>query len=124
MHRRTYTCMHTRTHAHMYACTHSHYFVHGGWLEEDDYLLANVDHIRHIPATIVQGRYDLVTPMKTAWQLHKVRATIRSPTDFTIMSNYCRFEVYGGGLNNTRAITVFGDLCTIIVCCSVSTGTL
>ena len=50
----------------------SHYFVHGGWLPEEDYLLDNVDAIRHIPATIIQGRYDVTTPMKTAWELHKV----------------------------------------------------
>ena len=50
----------------------SHYFVHGGWFEEDGQLLNRVSSIRHIPATIVQGRYDVVTPMKTAWELHKV----------------------------------------------------
>lgn len=57
-------------------CTHSltsHYFVNGGWFESDNYLIDNVDPIRHIPATIVQGRYDIVTPMKTAWDLHKVQ---------------------------------------------------
>ena len=37
----------------------SHYFVHGGCLPEEDYLLDNVDAIRHIPATIIQGRYDV-----------------------------------------------------------------
>ena len=49
----------------------SHYFVHGGWFKDNSYLLSNIDPIRHIPATIVQGRYDVVTPMKTAWELHK-----------------------------------------------------
>lgn len=53
----------------------SHYFVHGGWFNDDNYLLNNVETIRHIPATIVQGRYDVVTPMKTAWELHKVRTS-------------------------------------------------
>ena len=38
----------------------------------ESYLLDNVDKIRHIPATIIQGRYDVTTPMKTAWDLHKV----------------------------------------------------
>ena len=52
----------------------SHYFVHGGFFPSDDYLLSNVDKIRHIPATIVQGRYDMVCPATTAWELHKVRA--------------------------------------------------
>ena len=50
----------------------SHYFINGGWFPEKNYLLDNVDAIRHIPATIIQGRYDVTTPMKTAWELHKV----------------------------------------------------
>jgi proline iminopeptidase len=49
-----------------------HYFVHGGWFEDDNHVLNRVATIRHIPATIVQGRYDLITPMKTAWELHKL----------------------------------------------------
>ncbi|KAK7479310.1 hypothetical protein BaRGS_00029480 [Batillaria attramentaria] len=48
-----------------------HYFIYGGFLESDDQLLDNVDRIRHIPATIVQGRYDIVCPPETAWLLHK-----------------------------------------------------
>ena len=51
----------------------SHYFVHGGFFDYDGQLLKEVDKIRHIPTTIVQGRYDLVCPIDTAWQLHKVR---------------------------------------------------
>ena len=50
----------------------SHYFVNGGFFDRDDQLLANVDKIRDIPTTIVQGRYDLVCPIETAWKLHKV----------------------------------------------------
>ncbi len=49
-----------------------HYFVNKGFLESEDQLLKNVDRIRHIPAVIVQGRYDVVCPMITAWELHKV----------------------------------------------------
>lgn len=48
-----------------------HYFMNGGFFERDDQILANMDRIRHIPGTIVQGRYDVVTPMETAWALHK-----------------------------------------------------
>jgi len=48
-----------------------HYFQHGGFFDRDDQILANLDRIRHIPAVIVQGRYDMVTPMKTAWELHQ-----------------------------------------------------
>lgn len=49
-----------------------HYFVNRGFLESEDQLLKNVDRIRHIPAVIVQGRYDVVCPTVTAWELHKV----------------------------------------------------
>jgi proline iminopeptidase len=48
-----------------------HYFINRGFLRSDDQLLAEVGHIRHIPAVIVQGRYDVVCPMKSAWDLHR-----------------------------------------------------
>lgn len=48
-----------------------HYFMHGGFFEQDDYLLANMAKIRHIPGVIVQGRYDVVCPIQTAWELHQ-----------------------------------------------------
>lgn len=48
-----------------------HYFVHGAWLTPGRELLANIDRIRHIPAVIVQGRYDVVCPTKSAWDLHR-----------------------------------------------------
>jgi proline iminopeptidase len=48
-----------------------HYFVNKGFLKSDSQLLDDVDRIRHIPAVIVQGRYDVVCPMRSAWDLHK-----------------------------------------------------
>ncbi|MGF1543865.1 MAG: prolyl aminopeptidase [Parvularculaceae bacterium] len=48
-----------------------HYFRNGGFFATDDYLLRNVDRVRHLPAAIVQGRYDVVTPMRSAWDLHR-----------------------------------------------------
>lgn len=48
-----------------------HYFVHGGFFEHDDQLLRHVDRIRKIPAVIVQGRYDVVCPLRSAWDLHR-----------------------------------------------------
>jgi proline iminopeptidase len=53
-----------------FARIENHYFVHGGWFEPQQ-LLRDIDRIRHIPATIVQGRYDVVCPMQTAWELHR-----------------------------------------------------
>jgi proline iminopeptidase len=48
-----------------------HYFVNGGFFEHDDQLLRNVERIRAIPTVIVQGRYDVVCPMRSAWDLHR-----------------------------------------------------
>ena len=47
-----------------------HYFVNGGFLRSENELIENVGRIRHIPAVIVQGRYDIVCPMRSAWDLH------------------------------------------------------
>ena len=49
----------------------SHYFVNGGFLKTPDQILRDVDRIRAIPAVIVQGRYDVVCPMVSAWELHR-----------------------------------------------------
>jgi len=48
-----------------------HYFVHRGFFRHDDQLLRNVKRIRKIPAVIVQGRYDVVCPIRSAWDLHR-----------------------------------------------------
>ncbi len=48
-----------------------HYFVNGGFMEPEDQLLRNVDRIRHLPGVIVQGRYDVVCPPVSAWELHR-----------------------------------------------------
>jgi len=47
----------------------THYFMNRGFFESERQLLDGVDLIREIPAVIVQGRYDLVCPMTTAWEL-------------------------------------------------------
>lgn len=46
-----------------------HYFANRGFFARDGELLAGIDAIRHIPCTIVHGRYDVVTPMKSAFDL-------------------------------------------------------
>jgi len=48
-----------------------HYFVNNAFFESDNYLLENINKIRNIPAVIVQGRYDVVCPMMSAWDLHR-----------------------------------------------------
>ena len=46
----------------------AHYFVNDLFLA-DDHFLANLDRIAHLPATLVQGRYDMVCPVRTADEL-------------------------------------------------------
>ena len=48
-----------------------HYFMNNAFFPTDNYLIENVGKIRHIPAVIVQGRYDVVCPMQSAWELHR-----------------------------------------------------
>jgi proline iminopeptidase len=57
--------------AEAFARIECHYFVNGAWFDADDQLLRDVQKIRHVPATIVQGRYDVVCPMTSAWALHR-----------------------------------------------------
>ena len=42
-----------------------------GFFKYDGWILDQIDIIRNIPSVIVQGRYDVVCPMVTAWELHK-----------------------------------------------------
>lgn len=48
-----------------------HYFVNNSFLPTENHLIDNVDKIRHIPGVIVQGRYDVVCPPVSAWDLHR-----------------------------------------------------
>lgn len=48
-----------------------HYFMNNAFFNSENYLIENIGKIRHIPAVIVQGRYDVVCPMMSAWELHR-----------------------------------------------------
>lgn len=51
----------------------AHYFTNGCFLSPGQLLEpAALDRIRHIPAFIVQGRYDVICPPSTAWELHRL----------------------------------------------------
>jgi proline iminopeptidase len=66
-----------------FARIEAHYFVNGGFMAVPDQILRDVPRIRHIPATIVQGRYDVVCPLTSAWALHRAwpEATLRIVPD-------------------------------------------
>jgi proline iminopeptidase len=57
--------------AEAFARIECHYFINSGFFAPDDQLLQNVDKIRHLPGVIVQGRYDVVCPLTSAWELHR-----------------------------------------------------
>jgi proline iminopeptidase len=62
---------HDARYAEAFARIECHYFVNAGFLRTPTQLLDDVPRIRHIPAVIVQGRYDVVCPMRSAWDLHR-----------------------------------------------------
>ena len=55
-----------------FARIEAHYFIHAGFFDRDDFLLANTHRIGGIPGVIVHGRYDLCTPVGIAHDLSKV----------------------------------------------------
>lgn len=59
------------TFAEAFARIECHYFINGGFFQDDNQILANIDRIAHIPAVIVQGRYDIVCPVESAYLLHR-----------------------------------------------------
>ncbi|MEM7766122.1 MAG: prolyl aminopeptidase [Pseudomonadota bacterium] len=55
-----------------FARIESHYFVNEGFFEHDGWLLdAAREKLRNVPGVIVHGRYDVITPLSSAWALKK-----------------------------------------------------
>ena len=54
-----------------FARIEAHYFVNRGFLARDNQLIEDVGRIRHVPTVLVQGRYDVVCPMQSAWELSR-----------------------------------------------------
>lgn len=48
-----------------------HYFMHNAFMEQNQ-ILENADRLKNIPGTIIHGRYDLICPLRNAWDLHQV----------------------------------------------------
>lgn len=59
------------SHADAVARIECHYFLHDCFFPTKNYLLEQAKKIAHIPGWIVQGRYDLICPYATAWELSK-----------------------------------------------------
>jgi len=47
------------------------YTLNGFFLESDNYILDNAQRFSHIPGRMVQGRFDVICPVRAAWELHK-----------------------------------------------------
>ena len=85
-----------------FARIEAHYFVNKGFFETDDQLLRHAGRIRHIPGVIVQGRYDVVCPMESAWALH--RAWPKAELVVTADSGHSAFDA-----PNCRALVAATD---------------
>ncbi len=48
-----------------------HYYIHNTFFPTDNWILENINAIRHIPCIMVQGRYDIPCPIESAWALHR-----------------------------------------------------
>jgi proline iminopeptidase len=59
------------TFAEAFARIECHYFINGGFFEHDDQLLRDLHRVERIPVIIVQGRYDVVCPAESAYELHR-----------------------------------------------------
>ncbi|OTA15792.1 exported protease [Xenorhabdus vietnamensis] len=54
-----------------FARIENHYFINNGFMDETQQLLDHIDVIRHIPAVIIHGRYDMACQVQNAWDLAK-----------------------------------------------------
>ena len=57
--------------ARAFARLENHYFINNGFLDESQQILSNMDRLKSVTGTIVQGRYDLICPPKSAYELSK-----------------------------------------------------
>jgi proline iminopeptidase len=71
-----------------FARIESHSFVNGGWMR-DGQLIEEAYKIKHLPIIIIQGRYDVVCPAKTSWELYKaLGGKANENVEYTILGNF------------------------------------
>ena len=68
----------------------NHYFINKGFLENDDYIISNINKINKLRGIIIQGRYDMVCPPKSAYILHK--AWLKSELNIVDFSGHAMSE--------------------------------
>jgi proline iminopeptidase len=71
-----------------FARIESHFFVNGGWMR-DGQLIEEADKIKHLPIVIIQGRYDVVCPAKTSWDLYQaLGGKANENIEYKILGNF------------------------------------
>ncbi|KAE8449133.1 hypothetical protein EG329_008517 [Mollisiaceae sp. DMI_Dod_QoI] len=74
-----------------------HFFVNGGWMK-DGQLVEEAHKIKHLPIVIIQGRYDVVCPAKTSWDLYQaLGGESNSGVEYTIL-NDCGHSAHEKGI--------------------------
>lgn len=69
-HFRTITTDQEKLQAWVLARLEAHYYKHHAF-ENNETILKLVDRFRHVPGVIIHGRYDMITPLESAYKLHK-----------------------------------------------------
>ena len=69
--------------AEAFARIECHYFINKGFFSSDEWILENCNIIKNLPIVIIQGRYDIVCPMISAWELKRALPN----ADFEIIQN-------------------------------------
>jgi proline iminopeptidase len=59
------------TYALQFARIECHYFMNNAFFKTNNWLIENLNKLQNIPIAIVQGRYDVVCPIRSAWDLHE-----------------------------------------------------
>lgn len=59
------------TYALQFARIECHYFINNSFFKTNNWILENIAKVKHIPCDIIQGRYDVVCPARSAWDLHR-----------------------------------------------------
>ncbi len=86
-----YATSHSDAHfALAFARIENHYFINKGFFEVDDQLLRDAHRIKDIPGVIVHGRYDVVCPVQSAFDLHK--AWPKAELSISAASGHSAFE--------------------------------
>jgi proline iminopeptidase len=64
-----------------------HYFMNNAFFKTNNWLIENLNALKNIPIAIIQGRYDVVCPMRSAWDLHQGLSNLKIMHTFKVISD-------------------------------------